>query len=88
MSAEILHLQVTEIACPATVLEPIVSCTWEYVVIWPQVGNILESLHCWTVYKRPAVARQRDRSVDDIVKLLLLGRGDESSVWVDALALL
>ena len=45
MSTEGIHLHVTEVGGATTVLEPIVSCSGENIVIWSKLRNILEPLH-------------------------------------------
>ena len=87
MSTEGVHLHVTEVGSATTVLEPIVSCSGENIVIWSELRNILESLHRGLIYKRPAVARQRHRTVHDVMQLNLLGRGNVST-YLHALLLL
>ena len=88
MSSECVHLHVTQIGGSATVFETVVSCTREHVVIWSELSNIFQSLHRWLIHKWPAVAWQRHRSVNDIMQLNLLGRGQATGLWVHALSLL
>jgi hypothetical protein len=52
--------------------------TWKHVVVGSQLVQVLETLHGWTVDEHPAVLRQSDVAVDDVVYADLFG---ESCVW-------
>ena len=88
MSSECVHLRVTQIGGSTAVLETVVSCPREHVVVRSELSNILESLHRWRIQERPAEAWQSYRPVNNVVQLHLLGRSHNTGLWVDALSLL
>ena len=57
MLTEGIHLQLTKIGSATTVLEAIVSRAGEHIVVWAELEDVLESLHCGLIDEWPAVTR-------------------------------
>ena len=80
-----IHLHLTKVGCSTTMLESIVRCSWEHIVVRPELENVFESLHCWLVDKGPAIGRQSNWAVNYVLHLDLLGWSH--CLWVNTVVL-
>ena len=67
MSSESIHLHVTEVGCAATVLEAVVGCTWEHIVVRSKLQDVLQSLHRGLINEWPAVTRKGHCAVNNVM---------------------
>lgn len=51
-------------------LKSVVRSTWEHHEVGAELKDALQSLHCGLVYERPAVSRECNRPIDDVIDRL------------------
>ena len=64
---KIVHHFAAEIGCSYAMLKYVVSGSWKHVVVRSQLVKVFEPLHSRAVDKHPAVLRQTDVPVNDVV---------------------
>ena len=69
-----LHLLLTEVGRAETVLKPVMDSSREDHVVGAKLVNVLESLHGWLIDESPAVVRQLNLIIHNIIDRLIFSR--------------
>ena len=67
---EVAHLLIAKVGCTHTVLKSIVRGTWEHIVIWAELVELLQALHVRRVQEELAHWWQLDLAVNYIVNVV------------------